>query len=99
MFLPTSAEYIATNYQSQCSKDDSEAPLQEAVEFESQTRWKIAEFHAIIKQLTGLGSCQCRLRKIQINHIACAILVWNHLKKMANPNGKNYLSTKTSIIL
>ena len=26
-----------------------------------------------IKQLTGLGFCQCRLRIIQKNHIACAI--------------------------
>lgn len=60
---------------SQSSTDD--------VEFESQTRWKIEEFHARIKQLTGLGFCQCRRAKIQKNRKACAMLVWNHLKKMA----------------
>lgn len=82
-------EYIVTNDLSQSSTDD--------VEFELQTRWKIEEFHARIKQLTGLEFCQCRRAKIQRNHIACAMLVWNHLKKMAN--GKNYLSTQTSIII
>ena len=41
--------------------------------FESQTRWKIEEFHREVKQLTGLGFCQCRLRIIQENHIACAM--------------------------
>ena len=47
-------------------------------------RWKIEEFHREIKQLTGLEFCQCRLAKIPKNHIACAMLVWNYLKKMAN---------------
>ncbi|NEP85101.1 MAG: transposase, partial [Okeania sp. SIO3B3] len=40
-------EYIATNDLGYQSTDD--------VEFEIQTRWKIEEFHARIKQLTGLG--------------------------------------------
>ena len=51
----------------------------DAVEFESQTRWKIEEFNARIKQLTGIEFCQCRLREIQKNRKACAILVWNFL--------------------
>ncbi|NEP72712.1 MAG: transposase, partial [Okeania sp. SIO2G4] len=59
----------ATNDLSKCSKDD--------VEFESQTRWKVEDINGEIKQLTGLCSCQCRLRKIQINHITCGMLVWN----------------------
>ena len=60
-------EYIVTNDLSQSSVD--------AVEFESQTRWKIEEFHREIKQLTGIEFCQCRISQIQKNHIACAILV------------------------
>ena len=65
MYLPTSAEYIVTNDLTQSSKDD--------VEFEIQTRWKIEDINREIKQLTGLGFCQCRLRIIQKNHIACAM--------------------------
>jgi len=80
VFPQTSAEYIATNDLSCQSTDD--------VEFEIQTRWKIEEFHREIKQLTGLEFCQCRRGKIQKNHIACAMLVWNHLKKIANNLGK-----------
>ncbi len=34
-------EYIATNDQSQSHNDAREATLKEAVEFETQTRWKI----------------------------------------------------------
>ncbi len=84
-------EYIVTNDMSNKSTDD--------IEFEIQTRWKIEEFHREIKQLTGLGFCQCRRAEIQKNHIACAMLVWNYLKKMANPCGENYLSNETSIII
>lgn len=52
-------------------------------------RWKIEEFHRELKQLTGIQSCQCRQSRIQRNHIACAFLVWNYLKKLA------YLSKRT----
>ena len=83
-------EYIATNDLSQCSKDD--------VEFESQTRWKIEEFHREIKQLTGLSSCQCRLRQIQINHIACGMLVWNFLKRLAVKIGKTIYKIKHELL-
>ncbi len=84
-------EYIATNDLSYQSTDD--------VELEIKTRWKIEEFHREIKQLTGLEFCQCRRAKIQKNHIACAMLVWNHLKKMATVRWNYYLSTETSIII
>ena len=67
-------EYIVTNDLTQSSKDD--------VEFESQTRWKIEEFHREIKQLTGLEFCKCRLRIIQKNHIACAMERVELLKKI-----------------
>ncbi|ABG50563.1 hypothetical protein Tery_1207 [Trichodesmium erythraeum IMS101] len=60
-------EYVVTNDLSQSSVD--------AVEFETQTRWEIEEFHCRIKQLTGIEFCQCHLSKIQKNHMACAMLV------------------------
>ncbi|MDY7004960.1 MAG: hypothetical protein SWX82_13695 [Cyanobacteriota bacterium] len=61
-------------------------------------RWKIEEFHARIKQLTGLESCQCRRAKIQKNTKACAMLVWNHLKKMANILGKTIYQLKHQLL-
>ncbi|MGB3509252.1 MAG: hypothetical protein WBA93_08425 [Microcoleaceae cyanobacterium] len=51
-------------------------------------RWKIEDINREIKQLTGLEFCQCRRATIQKNYIACAMLVWNHLKKIANVMGK-----------
>ncbi|NEO53995.1 MAG: hypothetical protein F6K54_13470 [Okeania sp. SIO3B5] len=57
----------------------------------SQTRWKIEEFHARIKQLTGIEFCQCRLGQIPKNHIACAMLVWNFLSHISRKDRKNYL--------
>lgn len=87
---PNKTEYIATNDLNQCSKDD--------VEFESQTRWKVEEFHREIKQLTGLCSCQCRLRKIQINHIACGMLVWNFLCILAVKIGKTIYEVKHELL-
>ncbi|NEO94481.1 MAG: transposase [Moorea sp. SIO3G5] len=50
-------------------------------------RCQIEEFHRELKQLTGIQSCQCRKSRIQRNHIACAILVWNFLKKLAYSTG------------
>ena len=83
-------EYIVTNDLSYQSIDK--------VEFEIQTRWKIEEFHREIKQLTGLGFCQCRRGKIQKNHIACAMLVWNHLKKIATHTGKTIYQLKHQLL-
>ena len=90
MFLPTSAEYVVTNDLTQYSVD--------AVEFETQTRWKIEEFHREIKQLTGIKFCQCRLSKIQKNHIACAMLVWNFLKRLAVKMGKTIDQVKHELL-
>ena len=83
-------EYIVTNDLSQSSTDD--------VEFESQTRWKIEEFHREIKQLTGIGFCQCRQASIQRNHIGCAMLVWNYLKKLANVLGETIYQMKHKLL-
>ena len=68
------------------------------VEFESQTRWKIEEFNREIKQLTGWGFCQCRLRIIQKNHIVCAMLVWNFFKRFATKIGKSIYQVKHELL-
>uniref|UniRef100_UPI0035C8E362 hypothetical protein n=1 Tax=Okeania sp. SIO2F4 TaxID=2607790 RepID=UPI0035C8E362 len=78
-----------TNDLKQLSTDD--------VEFELQTRWKIEEFHARIKQLTGLEECQCPRARIQKNHIACAMLVWNYLKIQARKIGKTIAQIKNEL--
>lgn len=57
-------------------------------------RWKIEEFHRELKQLTGIESCQCRKARIQRNHIACAILVWNFLKQIAYVTGSTVYQLK-----
>jgi hypothetical protein len=44
---------------------------------------KLRSFTSGVKQLTGLEACQCRKARIQRNHIACAILAWTHLKRLA----------------
>lgn len=68
-------EYVVTN--------DLNQGKTEEVKKECHRRWKIEEFHRELKQLTGLEACQCRQARIQRNHIACAVLVWNYLKKLA----------------
>ena len=78
---PNRTEYIATNDLTQSATHE--------VKQECKPRWKIEEFHREVKQLTGLEACQCRKARIQRNHIACALLAWNYLKRLA------YLTTKT----
>lgn len=79
-------EYIATN---ETSVSDIEQ-IQETC----SNRWKIEEFHRELKQLTGIQSCQCRKSRIQRNHIACAILVWTFLKKLAYLTGLSVYQLK-----
>jgi len=65
----------------------------------SQTRWKIEEFHARIKQLTRKRILDRVVeRKIQKNHIACAILVWNFLKRLAVKMGKTIDRVKHELL-
>ena len=46
-------------------------------------RWMIEVVHRELKQLTGIESCQCRKGRIQRNHIHCALLVWDFLRRQA----------------
>ena len=61
-------------------------------------RWKIEEFHREAKQLTGIESCQCRVGRIQRNHIACAMLVWSRLKHLAYQSGRSVYQIKHGLL-
>lgn len=77
--LPFSTErtdYVVTN--------DNTSLTLEAVQEACGFPWKVEQFHRETKQLTGIQDCQCRKQRIQRNHIACAMLVWTHLKKLAD---------------
>jgi hypothetical protein len=62
-------------------------------------RNKIEEFHREVKQLTGLGQCQCRLGRIIRNHIACAFLVWVRLKQVALKTARTVYQVKLDLSL
>lgn len=68
-------DWVVTNDLSQESTDDTHAMC--------AVRWKIEQYHREIKQAFGIEKCQCRSARSQKNHIACAILAWVHLSKMA----------------
>jgi hypothetical protein len=61
-------------------------------------RWKIEEFHREAKQLTGIERCQCRVGRIQRNHISCALLVWSRLKQLAYQSGRTIYQIKRGLL-
>jgi DDE superfamily endonuclease len=61
-------------------------------------RWPVEQFHREAKQVTGIDACQCRTARIQRNHIACAILVWIHLKKVASQTKKTIYQLKQGLL-
>ena len=61
-------------------------------------RWKIEEFHREAKQLTGIERCQCRMGRIQRNHIACSLLVWSRLKHLAYQSGRTIYQIKHGLL-
>jgi hypothetical protein len=61
-------------------------------------RWKIEQLHREGKQVTGLERCQCRLARIQRNHIACAFLVWGRLKQWAQTTGQTVYQLKQGLL-
>jgi hypothetical protein len=83
-------EWIVTN-------DLSRDSLHEAREVRG-VRWKIEEFHREAKQLTGIEGCQCRVGRIQRNHIACALLVWSRLKDLAYQTGRSIYRIKHGLL-
>lgn len=90
--LPFSKErtdYIVTNDSSPTSEDTQEA---------CALRWKVEQFHREAKQLTGIQDCQCRKERIQKNHIACAMLVWIQLKKIADRTQQTLYQVKHGLL-
>jgi hypothetical protein len=83
-------EYLVTNDLTANQTDD--------VQQENAIRWKIEEFHRELKQLTGIEDCQCRKARIQRNHIACALLVWLHLKRIAYQSGVTIYQLKRNLM-
>ena len=50
------------------------------------------------KLLSQIEACQCRKSRIQGNHIAYAMLVWNHLKRFAFQAGKTIYQLKLGLL-
>jgi hypothetical protein len=61
-------------------------------------RWKVEQFHRETKQVTGIERCQCRLARIQRNHIGCAILVWVRLKHVAQQTASTIYQVKQGLL-
>jgi Transposase DDE domain len=83
-------DYVVTNDLTQNSVD--------AVQEVCAIRWKIEQFHRESKQLTGLEACQCRLARLQRNHIACARLVWARLKQYAHATQQTIYQAKYGLL-
>jgi hypothetical protein len=83
-------DYVATNDMAQDSTQDTQDVC--------ALRWKIEQFHRETKQTTGIEGCQCRLARIQRNHIACAILVWVRLKQVAQETASTLYQLKQGLL-
>lgn len=91
--LPFSQErtdYIVTN--------DLSSPTSQDAQEACALRWKVEQFHREAKQLTGIQDCQCRKERIQKNHIACAMLVWVQLKKIADKTKQTLYQVKHGLL-
>ena len=83
-------EYIVTNDLSQSDAD--------ATQRECRVRWKIEQLHRELKQVTGIGKCQCRKLRAQRNHIACCFQVWVYLKRAARKAEKTIYEFKLGFL-
>ena len=79
-------DYIITNDVTQTSTSETQEVC--------AIRWKIEQLHREAKQVTGLERCQCRVGRIQRNHIACAMLVWCRFKELAYETGRTVYQIK-----
>ena len=82
--------YIVTNDLSQLSV--------KATKTECRVRWKIERLHREIKQITGIGTCQCRKLRAQRNRITCCLQVWGCLKHTARSLGPTIYELKESLL-
>ena len=87
---PERTDYIATNDVTQTSAQDTQEVC--------ALRWKVEQFHREAKQVTGIERCQCRLARIQRNHIGCAILVWIRLKHVAHETASTIYRVKHGLL-
>jgi hypothetical protein len=83
---PDRTDYIVTNDVTQHSTADTQRVC--------AIRWKIEQLQREAKQVTGLERCQCRVARIQRNHIACALLVWCRFKELADQTGRTVYQIK-----
>lgn len=83
-------DYVVTNDVSQTCSDDTKQIC--------AIRWYVEQFHRELKQLTGVEKCQCRNQRIQRNHIACAVMVWVFLKRVAQNLQTNVYQIKKSLM-
>jgi hypothetical protein len=83
-------DHIATNDMAQ----DTTQGTQEVCAL----RWKVEQFHREAKQVTGMERCQCRLARIQRNHIGCALLVWIRLKQVAEQTANTIYGVKQGLL-
>lgn len=61
-------------------------------------RWKIEQFHRELKQLTGIEKNQCRMARIQRNHVCCCVLVWSAFNRLAHQTGKTMYQLKQGLL-
>lgn len=85
---PDRTDFIVTN--------DKTCRSVDAVRKACAVRWKIEQLHRELKQTCGIERCQCRIGRIQRNHIACSFLVWNRLKSLAYQSTKTVYQIKTA---
>lgn len=83
-------DYVVTNDMAQDSTHDTQEVC--------ALRWKIEQFHRESKQTTGIEGCQCRLARMQRNHIACAMLVWVRLKQVAQQTTSTLYQLKQGLL-
>ncbi|MGB0679951.1 MAG: IS701 family transposase [Polyangiales bacterium] len=70
----------------------------ETVRKHIRVRWKVEQFHREMKQMTSVEKCQAIIQRIQRNHIACAIVAWIFLNRIATHIGKTAYSFKRSLL-
>ena len=83
-------DFVVTSDKAQ----DSTEATQEACGF----RRKIEQSHREARQVTGIERCQCRIARIQRNHIGCALLVWVRLKELAKKTGTTIYQLKQGLL-
>ena len=88
--LPNRTDHVVTNDTACKSSDDTRKTC--------AVRWKIEQLHRELKQTCGIERCQCRIGRIQRNHIACAFLVWARLKQIAHETASNIYRLKQGLL-